>query len=148
MSKYIDLYNQKKKTAAGAIEMIRNRDWIFTAQAAAEPVGILQELQHLKDTGVRDIILNTCLPMDYPALHDPEMKKIMSHHGWFFSAALRKERPNKLVSAVPQCSTTVLKKTLDRVRFEGRRPVVMATVSPMDDCGYMTLPSARFMSVI
>ena len=58
MSKYIDLYNQKKKTAAGAIEMIRNRDWIFTAQAAAEPVGILQELQHLKDTGVRDIILN------------------------------------------------------------------------------------------
>ena len=139
MSKYTDLYNQKKKTAAGAIEMIRNRDWIFTAQAAAEPVGILQELQHLKDTGVRDIILNTCLPMDYPALHDPEMKKIMSHHGWFFSAALRKERPNKLVSAVPQCSTTVLKKTLDRVRFEGRRPVVMATVSPMDDCGYMTL---------
>lgn len=139
MSKYIDLYNQKKKTAAGAIEMIRNRDWIFTAQAAAEPVGILQELQHLKDTGVRDIILNTCLPMDYPALHDLEMKKIMSHHGWFFSAALRKERPNKLVSAVPQCSTTVLKKTLDRVRFEERRPVVMATVSPMDDCGYMTL---------
>lgn len=53
MSKYIDLYNQKKKTAAGAIEMIRNRDWIFTAQAAAEPVGILQELQHLKDTGVQ-----------------------------------------------------------------------------------------------
>ncbi len=48
--------------------------------------------------------------MDYPALHDPEMKKIMSHHGWFFSAALRKERPNKLVSAVPQCSTTVLKR--------------------------------------
>lgn len=48
MSKYTDLYNQKKKTAAGAIEMIRNRDWIFTAQAAAEPVGILQELQHLK----------------------------------------------------------------------------------------------------
>ena len=65
MSKYIDLYNQKKKTAAGAIEMIRNRDWIFTAQAAAEPVGILQELQHLKDTGVRDIILNTCLPIGY-----------------------------------------------------------------------------------
>ena len=89
--------------------MIRNRDWIFTAQAAAEPVGILQELQHLKDTGVRDIILNTCLPMDYPALHDPEMKKIMSHHGWFFSAVLRKER-QRFVSAVPQCSTNRLKK--------------------------------------
>ena len=139
MSKYTDLYNEKKKTAAEAIELIGDRDWIFTAQAAAEPVGILKELQHLKETGVKDVVLNTCLPMDYPALHDPEMKAVMSHHSWFFSGALRKERPNKLVSAVPQCSTTILKKTLDRVRYEGRRPVVMATVSPMDDCGYMTL---------
>lgn len=139
MSKYADLYNRKKKTAKGAIEMIQDRDWIFTAQAAAEPVGILNELQHLKETGVKDIVFNTCLPMDYPALHDPEMKAVMSHHGWFFSGALRKERTNKLVSAVPQCSTTILKKTLDRVKYEGRRPVVMATVSPMDECGYMTL---------
>ncbi len=52
--------------------MIRDREWIFTAQAAAEPVGILNELQHLKETGVKDIVFNTCLPMDYPALHDPE----------------------------------------------------------------------------
>ena len=75
MVNYIDMYNEKKRTAAQALELIQDRDWIFTAQAAAEPVGILNELQHLKDTGVKDIVLNTCLPMDYPALHDPEMAK-------------------------------------------------------------------------
>ena len=78
MVNYIDMYNEKKRTAAQALELIQDRDWIFTAQAAAEPVGILNELQHLKDTGVKDIVLNTCLPMDYPALHDPEMAKVMS----------------------------------------------------------------------
>ena len=64
MVNYIDMYNEKKRTAAQALELIQDRDWIFTAQAAAEPVGILNELQHLKDTGVKDIVLNTCLPMD------------------------------------------------------------------------------------
>ena len=77
MSKYTDLYNEKKKTAAEAIELIQDRDWIFTAQAAAEPVGILKELQHLKETGVKDVVLNTCRPMDYPAIHDPEMKAVV-----------------------------------------------------------------------
>ena len=75
--KYLALYNKKKKSAKEALDMIQSRDWIFTAQAAAEPLAIINELQHLKETGVTDIVLNTCLPRDYPALND------LMHHQLF-----------------------------------------------------------------
>ena len=63
----------------------------------------------------------------------------MFHNGWFFCGPLRQSQKEKLTSAVPQRSTTILRHTLDRIRYEGRRPVVLATVSPMDKNGYMTL---------
>jgi len=135
----LKLYEEKKKSAREALELIKDGDWIFTAQAAAEPLAIMNELQYLKETGVKDIVLNTCLPRDYPALTDPEMASVMRHHGWFFTKTCREARNIKLVSAVPQRSTTILANTMDRIKFEGRRPVVFATVSPMDECGYMTL---------
>ncbi len=43
------------------------------------------------------------------------------------------------MSAIPQSSTSVLRKALDRVYYEKRRPVVFATVSPMDRHGNMSL---------
>ncbi|WP_312940737.1 acetyl-CoA hydrolase/transferase C-terminal domain-containing protein, partial [Oscillibacter sp.] len=83
---------------------------------------------------------NTCLPLQYyEAFKDPEMQGIMSHNGWFFSAGLRDAHKKKLVSAIPQSSTSVLRKALDRVYYEKRRPVVFATVSPMDRHGNMSL---------
>ena len=60
------------------------------------------------------------------------MAGIMSHNGWFFTAGLRDAQKKKLVSAVPQSSTSVLRKSLQRLQAEGRRPVVLATVSPME----------------
>ena len=35
---YLALYDQKKKSAKEALDLIQSRDWIFTAQAAAEPL--------------------------------------------------------------------------------------------------------------
>ena len=32
-----------------------------------------------------------------------------------------------------------MRKALSRLEYEGRRPVVLATVSPMDEHGYMSL---------
>lgn len=63
----------------------------------------------------------------------------MAHNGWFFSAGLRDAQTKKLVSDVPQSSTSILRKTLDRIAYEKRRPVLLATVSPMDRHGYMSL---------
>lgn len=140
MKSFEELYREKVMTADKALELIQNGDYMFSAQAAGEPAEILSNLQHLKETGVKNTTLNTCLPLQYyEAFKDPQMQGIMSHNGWFFSAGLRDAHKKKLVSAIPQSSTTVLKKVLNRLEHEKRRPVVLATVSPMDGHGYLSL---------
>lgn len=135
------MYAQKLMTAEQALELIQDNDYIFSAQAAGEPAAILDKMQYLKKTGVKNTMLNTCLPLkDYPWLHDQEMKGVMAHNGWFFSGACRQSQKEKLTSDIPQSSTSILRKTIDRrVQYEKRRPVVLATVSPMDRHGYLSL---------
>ena len=134
MNQYQELYKKKRMSAEQALELIQDGDSMFSAQAAAEPQAILSKLQHLKETGVKGTTLNSCLPIQYyDAMKDPEMA------GWFFTAGLRDAQKKKLVSAVPQSSTSVLRKSLQRLQAEGRRPVVLATVSPMDSHGYFSL---------
>lgn len=36
------------------LELIQDNDYIFVAQAAAEPAAILSHMQHLKNTGVKN----------------------------------------------------------------------------------------------
>lgn len=140
MNKFEKMYEKKKMTAEQALSLIQDYDYMFSAQAAGEPAAIMSKLQYLKETGVKNTTLNTCLPLQYyDAFKDPEMKGIMSHNGWFFSAGLRDAHGKKLVSAIPQSSTSILRKVLSRLEYEKRRPVVLATVSPMDKHGYMTL---------
>ena len=140
MKSFQALYNEKKMSAEQLLSLIQDNDYIFTAQAAAEPEAILSNMQYLKKTGVKNVVLQTCLPIkDYPVFHDHEMEGILSHNGWFFNANLRRAHREKLVSDIPQHSTTAMSKALCRARYEGRRPVVIATVSPMDEHGYMSL---------
>lgn len=140
MRSFEELYRSKLMTANQALELIQDGDYMFSAQAGGEPAAILSHLQHLKETGVKNTTLNTCLPLQYyEAFKDPQMQGIMSHNGWFFSAALRDAHKHKLVSDIPQSSTSILRKVLSRLEYEKRRPVVLATVSPMDQNGYMTL---------
>lgn len=135
-----ELYDEKSMTVEKALELIKDGDYIFSAQAAGEPAAILSKMQHLKETGVKGCELNTCLPLqDYPVFKDKEMKGILDHNGWFFSKALREAHEDKLVSAIPQSSTSILRKVLSRIDYEHRRPVVIATVSPMDNHGYFSL---------
>lgn len=135
-----DLYEEKVMSAEKALELIEDGDYIFSAQAAGEPAAILSKMQYLKETGVKNCNINTCLPLqDYPIFKDKEMKGILDHNGWFFSKALREAHEDKLVSAIPQSSTSVLRKVLSRLEYEKRRPVVIATVSPMDEHGYLSL---------
>lgn len=140
MRTFQELYNEKRMNAEELLGLIRDNDYIFTAQAAAEPEAILSHMQCLKKTGVKNVVLQTCLPIkDYPFFHDPQMRGILSHNGWFFNAALRKAHDEQLVSDIPQHSTTALSKAFDRAVQEGRRRVVMATVAPMDRHGYLSL---------
>lgn len=140
MKSFEEIYREKVMTADEALELIKDGDYMFSAQAAGEPAAILSHLQHLKETGVKNTTLNTCLPLQYyDAFKDPEMQGVMSHNGWFFSPGLRDAHKKKMVSAIPQSSTSVLRKVLSRLEYEKRRPVVQATVSPMDSHGYMSL---------
>lgn len=140
MNQYQELYKKKQMSAEQALELIQDGDSMFSAQAAAEPQAILSKLQHLKETGVKGTTLNSCLPIQYyDAMKDPEMAGIMSHNGWFFTAGLRDAQKKKLVSAVPQSSTSVLRKSLQRLQAEGRRPWCWPPVSPMDSHGYFSL---------
>ena len=140
MKTFKEMYEEKRMSAEQALELIQDGDYMFSAQAAGEPAAILSCLQHLKKTGVKNTTLNTCLPLQYyEAFKDPEMQGVMSHNGWFFSVGLRDAHKKKFVSAIPQSSTSILRKVLDRIAAENRRPVVLATVSPMDDHGYMSL---------
>lgn len=136
-----EIYQNKVMTADQALELIQDGDYIFSAQAAGEPIEIMSHLQHLKETGVKGCHLNTCLPLrDYPVFHDKEMKGILDHNAWFMSAGLRKAYlEDKTCSPVPQSSTSILRKTLQRCEYEGWRPVVICTVSPMDAHGYFSL---------
>lgn len=140
MKTFQEQYQEKKMSPEKLLELIQDNDYIFVAQAAAEPAAILSHMQHLKNTGVKNVVLQTCLPIqNYPVFHDPEMEGIFFHNGWFFNANLRKAQKERLVSDIPQHSTTALSKAFYRATHEGRRPVVMATVAPMDEHGYMSL---------
>ncbi|MBR3244064.1 MAG: 4-hydroxybutyrate--acetyl-CoA CoA transferase [Parasporobacterium sp.] len=135
-----EIYNSRLMSAEQALELICDGDHIFSAQATAEPIELMSHLQHLKETGVKNCRLTTCLPLrDYPCFHDQEMKNVLEHHAWFMSPALRRSYEEGLVSPVPQSSTSILRKTLQRCEYEKRRPVLLCTVSPMDEKGYMTL---------
>lgn len=134
------IHDEKVMTAKEALKLIKNKDYIFCAQAAGEPIEIMSNLEYLKETGVKDCRLNTCLPLrDYDYFHDPEMKGILDHNAWFMSAGLRRAYQERLVSPIPQSSTSILRKVLNRCEYENRRPVVICTVSPMDKHGYMSL---------
>lgn len=140
MNKYEQEYQSKKMSPRQLLELIQDNDFIFTAQAAAVPASLFAEMQHLKDTGVKNIILQSCVPTgDFSFFHDPEMNKVLTHHAWFMSGPLRKVHKEHMVSPVPQHSTSILRKTLDRVAYEKRRPVLLTTVSPMDERGFCSL---------
>ena len=135
-----ELYQEKKMSAEQVLDHIQSRDFIVCAQAAAEPAALLQKMEYLKTTGVKDVQFASCVPaQDYSFFHDPDMKGIVNHTGWFLSAGLRQAHKEGLVTVVPQRSQFCLGKALDRAAYEGRRPVLFATVSPMDKHGYLSL---------
>src|SRR5699024_12292487 len=92
-------YEEKVKTAKEALDLIKDGDYIFSAQATAEPIEIMSNLQHLKETRVKGCVLDTYLPpRDYDYLPVREMNRILEHHALITSAVLRKSYEDKIVS--------------------------------------------------
>lgn len=133
-------YNQKKKTVPELLSLLQDGDYILSAQALAEPVTLLEQLPLLRRWGRKNIVFNSCMPFrDLPWYHDPAMQETLEHVCWFFSAPARKAHQEGLCSFLPGYSTNLVRKTFQRLRSEGRRPVLLATASPMDESGNFSL---------
>ena len=63
MNQYDQMYAKKTMTAEEAFNLLQDGDVMFSAQAAAEPVAILDKLPYLKQTKLKDLQINTCLPI-------------------------------------------------------------------------------------
>lgn len=133
-------YTDKKKNVPDLLNLLRDNDYVFSAQAMSEPVTILQQLPLVFDHGVKHLTFNSIMPIeDYPWFHDTSLQDKLDHVCWFYSAPVRKAAKEGLASFLPGNSTGLVRKTLERVRAEGRRSVLLATASPMDQDGYFTL---------
>lgn len=140
MRSFEEQYRKKRMSAEQLLGLIRSRDYIFSAQAAAEPAAILSKLHLLRGTGVHDVVLHTCLPVqDYPVFHDKQLQGVLTHNSWFFNRGLRRAHAERLVSDVPQHTTSAPRKAMFRAQAEGRRLVLIAAASPMDSHGYLSL---------
>ncbi len=133
-------YDRKKKTTEEVLALIQDGDYVLSAQAMAEPVSLLKKIPLLKQWGRKGLTYNSCMPMaDFPWYHDPAMKETLEHVSWFFSAPTRKAHAEGLCSFLPAASTSLVRKTLQRAAAKHRRPVLLASASPMDAHGYFSL---------
>ena len=133
-------YRAKKKTVDDLLFLIHDNDYVFSAQAMSEPVTILRQLPQVLDHRLKHLTFNSIMPMeDYSWFHDQSLKEKLEHVCWFYSAPVRKAAKEGLASFLPGNSTKLVHNTLDHVRAEGRRPVLLATASPMDEDGYFSL---------
>ena len=133
-------YNKTKKNVSDLLSLLRDNDYVFSAQAMSEPVTILRQLPGVFEQGIHHLTFNSIMPLeDYAWFHDASLKGKLDHVCWFYSAPVRKAAKEGLASFLPGNSTGLVRKTLERVRAEGRRSVLLATASPMDKDGYFTL---------
>ncbi|MGP2527554.1 acetyl-CoA hydrolase/transferase family protein [Acidaminococcus sp. LBK-2] len=133
-------YAQKKKTAEEVLSLIQDGDYVLSAQAMAEPVSLLEKMPLLRQWGRKGITYNSCMPIaDLSWYHDPAMGEILDHVSWFFSGPTRKAHAEGLCSFLPAGSTSLVRKTLQRAATQHRRPVLLASASPMDAHGYFSL---------
>lgn len=135
---YKKIYEDKVKTVEEALELIKSNDFIFTAQAGSEPITLLNNIHTIKDRGVRGCQLTNCFPIgNYEFIKNPFYKGTIFTTGWFYTAPLRNSHKNGNIAVVPQHAHTALTKRI--YASEGKRLVLLATCSPMDEHGYLSL---------
>lgn len=134
-NRYTDIYDSKKITIEKALSFIKTGDHLVSALAAAEPQGILSQLDMIADK-VKNVKVSTCLPiLDYPYFSNPAYKDSFLMEGWFYTPTMRKMHPQGTVSFIP-----------NHLHFAGMRRmahrptnVFIGTASPMDEHGYISL---------
>ncbi|MSS43335.1 4-hydroxybutyrate--acetyl-CoA CoA transferase [Anaerosalibacter bizertensis] len=138
MEYFKKIYKDKTVTVDEALRLIKSNDVIIAAQAAAEPMILLENLHKVKDNGVSGVQLQTCLPVgNYEVMKNPEYKDVVFNHGWYFTKALREAHKKGNATFTPQHAHIAVWKKLSGIK--DRRVVLFCTCSPMDKHGYMSL---------
>jgi len=133
------LYDSKKKTVSEALALIKSGDGVISSLGASEPMELLKQLHTIAERGVTDIDVSNCLPMfGYEFITNPTG---IFNSGWFFSGAQRgvKRAGAEHLSFVPQHLHSAGTKRLYALHQDKRRIVLLASCSPMDEHGYLSL---------
>ncbi|MCY6485298.1 4-hydroxybutyrate--acetyl-CoA CoA transferase [Clostridium aestuarii] len=133
-----EIYKRKVMSIPDALKLIKSNDILFAAQAAAEPVSILQQLHTIKENGVKGVELQNCLPVGkYEFINDPQYKDIILTHGWYFTPILRTAQRRGNATFTPQHAHIAVWKKLSAIK--NRKKILLCTCSPMDKHGYLSL---------
>ncbi|MCL2580653.1 MAG: 4-hydroxybutyrate--acetyl-CoA CoA transferase [Oscillospiraceae bacterium] len=135
------LYDAKKKTIPEALSLLKDGDAVISGVAAAEPVELLSQLHTVAERGVKGLDVTNCLPL---AAHpfilnaNPEM---LTNSGWFFTghqrAAVKQGAAH--ISHTPLRLHNAGARRIYALREDGRRIVLFASCSPMDEHGFLSL---------
>lgn len=133
-----EIYRKKSKTIEEALLLIKSDDFIFAAQAAAEPVTLMENLHKIADFGVKGVEVQTCLPVgSYEFITNDSLKDSIFNHGWYYTKALRDAQIRGNATFTPQHAHIAAWKKLSGLK--NRRFFLFCTCSPMDKHGNLSL---------
>ncbi|MDR2183554.1 MAG: 4-hydroxybutyrate--acetyl-CoA CoA transferase [Clostridiales bacterium] len=141
MADFKTLYKSKRMSIPEALGMICGGDAVMTALGAAEPAELLKQVHTIAKNGVTGVDITNCLPMhEYDFIVNPNANAI-TNSAWFFSGGQRKaaKAGGAHISFVPQHLHGAGMRRLYAMRQDGRRVVLMASCSPMDEHGFLSL---------
>lgn len=134
----MEIYQKKRTNVEGALSHIRTGDRIIVAQAAAEPAALLEKLHTVVERGVGDIEVQTSLILgNYEFINNSAYTREIQNHCWFLTDRTRKAQQEGRLTFTPQHVHRGVPKKLSHPRE--RRLVLLATCSPMDKHGYVSL---------
>lgn len=128
-------YNAKKMTAAQAVQLVRNGDYIVVPTGAGEPPTLLNALSDARRQ-FQDVKVSSVLPMRKFGYLDPETYDNVRHLGYFLSGANRAGAQAGWVEVLPNHFSEIPRK-IERGTVGAN--VVFALCSPMDAHGFFSI---------
>ena len=134
MSKYQELYNQKKVSVDEAISRVKSGDIIHTSLCAMEPMTLLANLHKAAEAGKKDITITTALEMrTYPFNSDPQYSNAIHPVSMFLLPPARKQYLAGIIDYSPTDLHNISLK-----RFQHKCPnIALIAATPMDSHGYV-----------
>lgn len=132
------LYQQKRMSAADAVQFVKNGDTIVVPTGVGEPPALLTALSDAR-RNYRDVKISQILPLRKYGYIDPETQEHVRHVAYFFGGVTRPGGQEGWVDYLPAYFSE-----LPDLINRGLSPseVVFSLASPMDDYGYFSLSLA------